>query len=126
MSDFDKRLQSFIRANCSAFCAPDGCLREPYGEPICKYFYSTPWRYDRCMWAERAVIPADPMLETEYWAVLTGNRSQAVENIDKCSRCGERFVKRSNRHQYCDRCAAIRKRDSDRESKRKQRENVRN
>lgn len=68
------------------------------------------------------MIPADPMLETEYWAVLTGDRSQVAENVDNCLRCGERFVKRSNRHQYCDRCAAIRKRDADRESKRKQRE----
>lgn len=116
------RVRRQAAKSCANFTGKDGCLIEPDGSPLCTYFTDARHiGHRRCQWYERCVLVQDPALEAVYWAEVTGDGAPAAESIAKC-RCGERFVRRSNRQKYCSRCAAKSKRDRSRESMRRRRQ----
>jgi len=113
------KIRNLAKSKCANHCGNNGCILEPDGQETCRYDREGSVGHIRCLYFEHCVLPADELLDREYWSELTGDR-QNVENVTKCS-CGERFIKRSNRHKYCDDCAKRKARDRNREHMRKQR-----
>jgi Cysteine-rich VLP len=121
--DIKRKIQAHVKSHCANYDTDGLCLLEgPDGCRTCGYFRSTDYAYNRCRYFETAVLPADPALESEYRRgldVLYG--IVATTPTHRCARCGDAFVKRSNRAKFCDDCRAIVHRDQKREHARKRR-----
>lgn len=93
-----------------------------------------------CPWAEEGVLPLDSDLYQYYQAYmakgLANQLSKAPCNKEKktveppsvitghCDRCGQSYVKRSNRQRYCDGCKAVAKKIKTRDRVREWRNDV--
>jgi hypothetical protein len=121
--DLKRKVQSLVKESCANYDTDGLCLLEgPDGCRVCRYWRSNGHERNRCRYFETAVLPADPSLENEYRRELDA-LSSIAETITthRCARCGDTFVKRSNRAKFCDDCRAIVRRDQKREHARKRR-----
>lgn len=91
---------------CLPLCYHDDvkCPQMGMKSSLCKYF-------------KESVLGNDPVLQAE----LLG---QAHELVKICAVCGNRYVPKSNRSEYCPECAEKVKRENARKRKQKQRGNV--
>jgi Cysteine-rich VLP len=122
--DIKRKVQSLVKDACANYDADGLCLLEtgPDGCRVCRYFRANGHERNRCRYFETAVLPADPALENEYRRELDALSSiVATTPTHRCARCGDPFVKRSNRAKYCDDCRRLAHRDQKREHARKRR-----
>ena len=70
-----------------------------------------------CGYFHSAVLPASAELMAEVEAV----KHETDARLKDCNDCGRRFIKRSNRQQYCADCSKNRRRDKERQRQRKRR-----
>jgi hypothetical protein len=121
--DIKRKIQAHVKSHCANYDTDGLCLLEgPDGCRVCRYWRSNGYEYNRCRYFETAVLPSDQALESEYRRgldVLYGINYATSRN--RCARCGDPFVKRSNRAKFCDDCRAIVRRDQKREHARKRR-----
>lgn len=117
-----EQIKKLARKQCAGHTEYGECLYYPDGETSCRLFRDGFIGHTRCSYFEHFCLPGSPIIEAQFWRELTGYHPEA-QNMATCS-CGTKFIKRSNRHKFCDGCSAMRKRDSNRESMRKTRSSV--
>lgn len=122
--DVKRKIQALVRDSCANYDADGLCLLEtsPDGCRTCRYWRSNGYEYNRCHYFETAVLPADQALENEYRRGLDALYGiVGTTPTHRCARCGDTFVRRSNRAKYCDDCKEIVRRTQKREHARKRR-----
>lgn len=109
-----RRVSHLIRKLCANY--RDGlCLPLCYNDDVkCPQIGM---RSSLCKYFKESILGNDPVLEAE----LLGHDHEAVKD---CPQCGSRFVPKSNRSEYCPKCAEMIRKERARKRKQKQRGNV--
>lgn len=109
-----KRAKKLIRAECCNYDAQNNeCFALDEGDG-CVCVQSISYSL-LCRWFKEAVLPLDPMLESE---------TLRLENQKICPRCHSPFVPGSNRQEYCQDCYKKLRRERKAEYERKRRARV--
>lgn len=109
-----KRAKKLIRAECCNYDAQNNeCFALDEGDG-CVCVQSISYSL-LCRWFKEAVLPLDPMLESE---------TLRLENQKICPRCHNPFVPGSNRQEYCQDCYKKLRRERKAEHERKRRARV--
>jgi Cysteine-rich VLP len=77
-----------------------------------------------CDYFEQVVLPNEPLLQKAYeeaHGIINAEKEAVKYNVGKCAKCGEAFIKRSNRAKYCGACRAVKQREHNRNYMRKKR-----
>lgn len=114
-----KEVKKLARNNCANYVS-NICIES---DKPCHYFTAHGANIS-CDYFEQAVLPSEPLLEQEY---KTAHGINYVEdkpvtvNVGKCNRCGDEFVKGSNRALYCNPCKTEKQREHNRRTMRNKR-----
>ena len=94
------KIKKLIKKECANYnydgymCWPRDC--------VCKYFVEHEEdKLMRCGYFEKAVLPVDPNLESEYRKHF---EMGVTTDVKVCEGCGTLMRKSSNRQKYCNNC----------------------
>lgn len=111
-SKLQRKIERIAKYNCANY-VDKGCLLTG---SLC--VFSIVHGAPSCVWAQEALLPTNPLLESEYYASF---KRKSLITKDQCISCGTSFIKRGNAHRFCSDCSAKKIRQSKRESARKKR-----
>ena len=105
-------LRSFVASECAEYERSGGknlCLTKRGGPSgYCVFFENG---LKRCGYLERAVLPADPVMEAEYYTVRGGFPPGVKYTV--CDFCGRRFTYRGSTDDVCPDCQRKRKKQTE-------------
>lgn len=124
VNSLQRRIHSHAKSNCANHTGDDGCIMAQHGKCVLS-FEADRVTANVCPYYMRSVGESNVKLFDEYLRFFPVDypikSSDYGMDKDQCAKCGEDYVRNSNRQIYCKECSAEIRRNKERERQAKRR-----